>query len=533
MLPTGAGKTVIFTNLEKVRPDSYPMLVVAHREELLDQAAEKLAMSNPSLKVGKEQAQHRADRDCDVVVASIQTLGRAGSDRIEKWHPSHFKTIVIDEAHHAAASTYQNLLDYFKPQLTLGVTATPQRGDNVKLIGTFDEVVYYKSILELIEAGYLCNLVGYRVDTNCDISDVHSNAGDYVVDELVKAIDTPERNALVVKAYNDLTPGEKCLVFAANVEHANALGEAFERGGHNTAVVLGSTDRSTRAEIYGRLQSGSLKVVVNVGVLTEGFDEPSVSCIILARPTRSHLLYTQIVGRGTRLSDHKHHCTVIDLADVTKGKRPVGLPSLIGLAPDFDLDGNDVVFAAKEVGKLADQSPESAARVRSFEDIDVEYKLIDIFRPPKPSEIVQQFSALIWTELAEDHFSIGVGPEAKLQITQNALGMYSLTLDVERTRSHVFQSIDLRETFAYADGYIDSHYADTAKLLDSTSPWRGDGPTEKQVKYLKRIGVPITVDMTKGTASMIISKHIEQNPRSFAQKKAIEASQRKRMPGGW
>lgn len=509
------------------------MLVVAHREELLDQAAEKLAMSNPSLKVGKEQAQHRADRDCDVVVASIQTLGRAGSDRIEKWHPSHFKTIVIDEAHHAAASTYQNLLGYFKPQLTLGVTATPQRGDNVKLIGTFDEVVYYKSILELIEAGYLCNLIGYRVDTNTDISDVRSNAGDYVVDELVQAIDTPERNALVVKAYNDLTPGERCLVFAASVEHAHALREAFEHAGIVSDVVLGTTSRDVRAEIYERLSSGRTRVVVNVGVLTEGFDEPSVSCIILARPTRSHLLYTQIVGRGTRLYRDKYHCTIIDLADVTRGKRPVGLPSLIGLAPDFDLDGNDVVFAAKEVGKLADQSPESAARVRSFEDIDVEYKLIDIFRPPKPSEIVQQFSALIWTELAEDHFSIGVGPEAKLQITQNALGMYSLTLDVERTRSHVFQSIDLRETFAYADGYIDSHYADTAKLLDSTSPWRGDGPTEKQVKYLKRIGVPITVDMTKGTASMIISKHIEQNPRSFAQKKAIQASQRKRMPGGW
>lgn len=533
MLPTGAGKTVIFTNLEKVRPDSYPMLVVAHREELLDQAADKLAMSNPSLKVGKEQAQHKADKDCDVVVASIQTLGRSGSDRIEKWHPSHFKTIVIDEAHHAAASTYQNLLGYFKPQLTLGVTATPQRGDNVKLIGTFDEVVYYKSILELIEAGYLCNLVGYRVDTNTDISDVRSNAGDYVVDELVQAIDTPERNTLIFKAYNDLTPGQKCLIFAASVEHARALVEEGERWDLAIDLVVGSTDRDTRAEIYRRLADGRTQIVVNVGVLTEGFDEPSVSCIILARPTRSHLLYTQIVGRGTRLFGGKDFCTIIDLADVTKGKRPVGLPSLIGLAPDFDLDGNDVVFAAKEVEKLADKSPESAARVRSFEDIDVEYKLIDIFRPPKPSEIVQQYSALIWSEISEDHFSIGVGPEAKLEIAQDALGTYHLKLNVERTTSHVYQSIDLRDTFAYADSYIDKHYADTAKLLDSTSPWRGDGPTEKQVKYLKRIGVPITTDMTKGTASMIISKHIEQNPRSFAQKKAIEASKRKRMPGGW
>lgn len=528
-----SGKTVIFTNLETERADSYPMLIIAHREELLDQAADKLRASNGKLKVGKEQATHEADMDCDVVVASVPTLGRSGSSRIEKWSPHHFKTVVVDEAHHAAASTYQNVLGYFRPQLLLGVTATPQRGDNVKLSDTFDEVVYYKTIMDLIEEGWLSTLVGYRVDTNTDISGVSSNAGDYVVEELVKAIDTPERNALAVKAYNDLTPDEPCLCFAASISHAEGLVSAFREANVTADLVVGTTVRDVRADLFRQLREGELRVLVNVGVLTEGFDEPSVSSILLARPTRSHLLYTQIVGRGTRLHHGKSHCTVIDLADVTKGKKPVGLPSLVGLAPDFDLNGNDIVFAEKKVAELADRSPESAARVRSFADIDVEYKLIDIFRPPKPSEIVQEHSALIWTEITESSFVIGMGPEAKLSIREDALGRWQLMLAVGDLANQLGDSDSLREAFTQADSYILAHYPDTAKLLDSRAAWRSDGPTDKQVKFLRRIGVPITTDLTKGGASMIIDKWMKENPRSFAQQKAIEASKRKRLSGGW
>lgn len=533
VLPTGCGKTVIFTSLGKAIPDAFPMLVVAHREELLDQAAAKFAATEPDLKVGKEQAENHADLDCDIVVASVATIGRANSDRTTKWQPDHFRTIVIDEAHHAAAQSYRRVLDYFSPQLVLGVTATPQRGDSVGLNQVFDEVVFYRSILEMIEQGWLCPLVGYRVGTTTDLSDVKVANGDYVESDLVQAIDTPERNALIVKAYHDLAGKKPTLIFAAGVQHAEDIRSAFRTQSPETHVdcVLGDTTSNDRNSLYDSLREGSLDVLINVGVLTEGFDEPSVGCIILARPTRSSGLYTQIVGRGTRLYHDKLRCIVVDMADVTNGKKPVGLPTLLGLPPDFDLDGKDVLEAYKAVSKLAQKSPESASRVRSFDDIDAEYTLIDIFRPPKPSQVVLEHSNYIWAEVAEDTFSIACGPY-RVNIIPSAL-RFDVVIAKDNLPFVAMAASELREAFNMADTFITTELGADAKLYRSDAAWRGDGPTEKQQKFLRRIGVPVTTDMTKGEASLIISKYIDEHPRSFAQQKAIEASKRKRMPGGW
>ena len=140
VLPTGAGKTVIFSHLPQTKVNSLPMLVLAHRAELLYQAKEKIGWSNPELDIQIEQADNVAGH-CDVVVASVPTLGRAESERILKYPKDYFKTIVIDEAHHAAAPTYRRILDYFNPSLLLGVTATPQRSDNTRLTDVFDEIV--------------------------------------------------------------------------------------------------------------------------------------------------------------------------------------------------------------------------------------------------------------------------------------------------------------------------------------------------------------------------------------------------------
>lgn len=511
------------------------MLVIAHREELLDQAAAKFAATEPDLKVGKEQANHVADDDCDIVVASVATIGRANSDRIHKWRPEHFRTVVIDEAHHAAADSYVRILDYLDPDLVLGVTATPQRGDNVALQGVFSEVVYYKSILEMIQGGWLAPLVGYRVDTDTDISSVGSRAGDYIESELIQAIDTPERNQLIVKAYNDLAAGRPTLIFAAGIQHAKDIVETFKNHAPSVSVdcVLGETDSAVRHELFQRLRSGRCQVLVNVAVLTEGFDEPSISCIILARPTRSNGLYTQIVGRGTRLFDGKSDCIVIDLADVTKGKKPVGLPSLLGLPSDFDLDGRELTVAYDAVSELLQKSPEATSRVKSFEDIEAEYKLIDIFRPPRPSATVLEHSNFIWTEVSDGQFSIGIAPTIRLHIIGSLLGGYDLILECKGVRSGLFRSADIRETFAYADKYVERNYPAEVKVLKIDAAWRKDGPTEKQLKYLRRIGVPITADLSKGEASLIISKYIEDHPRSYTQQAVIDRAKRKKVPGGW
>jgi len=528
VLPTGAGKTVIFSHLPQFKKDSLPMLVLAHRAELLYQAKEKISWSNPELDIQIEQADNIAGY-CDVVVASVPTLGRAESERILKYPKDYFKSIVIDEAHHAAAPTYRRILDYFNAPFVLGVTATPQRSDNTRLTDVFDEIVYYKTIQDLIEDGYLCTLVGYRIKTDTDISGVATNEGDYVASQLEDAIDTPERNAHIVAAYNSLVPESKAIVFCAGVKHANNLATSFASAQIKTEVILGATDSDSRRDILARFQMGTTKVLINVGVLTEGFDEPTVETIILARPTRSTLLYTQIVGRGTRLHEGKPHCTVLDFADTTRGKKPIGLPSLLGLPPEFDLQGQDLIEVAKKYKELEDYCPGEAVRVLDPNDIELAYKRINLFMPPPPNEFVQQYSRFVWAEVAENDYHLGVDNYNSFRIYTDTLGRWVVE-HRQRTSDGVQVKLlghpeDMRDAFVRSDRWIMAKF-DT-NLIESDAAWRADGPTDAQRKLLKRIGVPVTSDMTKGTASQIISKYYEANPRPAWLDKRIKTTRSK------
>jgi len=514
VLPTGAGKTVIFTQLPQHLNNALPMLILAHREELLTQAKDKLEWSNPDLTVEIEQADKYADK-ADVVVASVPTLGRDASDRINRFPKDYFRTIVIDEAHHAAAPTYRRILDYFENSFTLGVTATPQRSDNTRLTDVFDEIVYYKTIVDLIEEGWLARLVGYRIQTNTDISEVQTREGDYVASQLQDTVNTPERNATIVASYSQICPDAKAIAFCSGVEHANDLAASFTQASITSEVIVGTTPSDERQAILQRFSTGETKVLVNVGVLTEGFDEPSVEAIILARPTRSSLLYTQIVGRGTRLFEGKEHCKVLDFADTTKGKKPLGLPSLLGLPPDFDLNGQDLVDVANKYKELEEFCPGEAVRVLSPEDIELAYKRIDLFMPPPPNEIVQQYSRFVWAEIAENTFHLGINNSNSLRIYVDALNRWTVEyhyFDEKGKSSRILgHPDDMRDSFVRADKWIVNRF-DT-NLIDATSAWRSDSPTPAQIKTLKRIGVPVTADMTKGTASQIIGKHYENNPR--------------------
>jgi len=528
VLPTGAGKTVIFSHLPQFKKDSLPMLVLAHRAELLYQAKEKISWSNPELDIQIEQADNIAGY-CDVVVASVPTLGRAESERILKYPKDYFKSIVIDEAHHAAAPTYRRILDYFNAPFVLGVTATPQRSDNTRLTDVFDEIVYYKTIQDLIEDGYLCTLVGYRIKTDTDISGVATNEGDYVASQLEDAIDTPERNAHIVAAYNNLVPESKAIVFCAGVKHANNLATSFASAQIKTEVILGATDSDSRRDILARFRMGTTKVLINVGVLTEGFDEPTVETIILARPTRSTLLYTQIVGRGTRLHEGKPHCTVLDFADTTRGKKPIGLPSLLGLPPEFDLQGQDLIEVAKKYKELEDYCPGEAVRVLDPNDIELAYKRINLFMPPPPNEFVQQYSRFVWAEVAENDYHLGVDNYNSFRIYTDTLGRWVVE-HRQRTSDGVQVKLlghpeDMRDAFVRSDRWIMAKF-DT-NLIESDAAWRADGPTDAQRKLLKRIGVPVTSDMTKGTASQIISKYYEANPRPAWLDKRIKTTRSK------
>ena len=513
VLPTGAGKTVLFAQLPIMRKNSLPMLVLAHRSELLIQAKDKIETINKDLSVGIEQAENKAGYS-DVVIASVPTLGRESSSRIEQYPKDYFKTIVVDEAHHAAAPSYRRILDYFKPDLLLGVTATPQRSDSVRLIDVFQEIVYYKSIQDLIKEGWLSPLVGYRVKTSTDISDVEIQNGEYKQDQLIEAIDNPSRNNSIVTAYNDLANAKKTVVFAAGVDHAENLAEAFRKNGSSVRVIIGTTPEEERRQILSDFKSGVVTVLVNVGVLTEGFDEPSIEAIILAKPTRSSLLYTQIVGRGTRLFDGKEHCMIIDIADTTRGKKPIGLPTLLGMPAEFDLQGQSLTDIADEFEKVKETAPGEASTVLNMEDITNAYKRIDLFMPPPPNPAVLEYSTFIWSEVGEDRFYLNTNSFESFHIYCDTLGRWAAECHVRSGANihvHVIgRGQTIRSVFAGADKWIMENRSTSLPLIDATAVWRADAPTDKQQKLLKRIGVPITNTMTKGMASQIISKWMER-----------------------
>ena len=200
-LPTGSGKTVVFADFPRYFRMQNQMLVLAHRAELLNQARDKIRQANPDLRVAVEQAGRRADPDSDVVIASVPTLGRRGSDRIQGLDADRFYLVVVDEAHHATAKTYRRVLEYFglfaprTPKLLVGFTATPKRGDGQGLDAVFEEIVFSRGLPEMIQAAYLAPVAGFRVETDIDLSRVKTRLGDFVTSQLCKQ--RPEAVALV------------------------------------------------------------------------------------------------------------------------------------------------------------------------------------------------------------------------------------------------------------------------------------------------------------------------------------------------
>lgn len=514
VLPTGSGKTVIFSHLPIIRKESTPMLVIAHRAELLHQAKNKIQQMNPDLIVEIEQAENIASK-VDVVVASVPTMGRANSDRIEKFPKNYFKTIIIDEAHHAAAPTYRRIVDYFQPNLILGVTATPQRSDSTRLIDVFQEIVYYKTIQDLIKQGWLTRLVGYRIKTETDLTEIEVNDGDFVQSQLQDTVNNPQRNASIVAAYQEICKERKTLVFAAGVQHAKDLALSFTKNSVVTEIILGETPDEERSTILQKFRNNEIKVLINVGVLTEGFDEPSVQAIILARPTKSTLLYTQVVGRGTRLDEGKENCLIIDISDTTKGKKPIGLPTLLGLPPDFDLNGQDLVDIAEEYKSLEYLSPARAMQCLSSEDIILQYKQVNLFMPVPPNKIVLQYSKLIWSEISDNLYRLTINNHESLSIYQDTLGRWTVEYyDVNKKYKQTLgYQPDMRQAFVSSDVWIQDNRAEALTLLDSNAAWRADGPTPAQSKFLKSRGIAVTPEMTKGFASQIISNIIENDPQ--------------------
>jgi superfamily II DNA or RNA helicase len=358
-LPTGAGKTVIFSELARLA--RRPVLVIAHRRELVQQARDKVARAlGDASVVAVEQGDTTAHDGAHVVVASIRSLSDERLARVVS--ARRFGLVVYDECHHATAEDNRRVLgslgvfDDDWAGTLLGFTATTVRADGVGLNKVFDRIVYSRSIAEMVAGGYLAPLRGYRIATAADLVNVTSGAGDFVVDELAEAVDIESRNALVARSIQELARDRRTLAFCVTVNHARHLARALNAIGVPTGIVYGAMKSENREQTLRDFRAGRLAAVTNVGVLTEGFDDPGVSCVAMARPTRSDSLYAQCVGRGTRTAPGKTDCLVLDFVDLSE-RTLVTLPTLAGLPRDLDLEGALLDDAERAMQGLWDDHP--------------------------------------------------------------------------------------------------------------------------------------------------------------------------------
>lgn len=343
-LPTGAGKTVIFSRLAQLAERQ--VLVLAHREELLFQAREKLQAALGSEQVvAIERGAERAAKDAKVLVCSIRSLHE--QRLAEVLGRREVGLVIYDECHHAAADDNLRVLrqmgvfdEDFSGTL-LGFTATTARGDGKALDQVFERIVYSRSLPELIDDGFLSPLRGFRISTAADLSRLSSSGLDFREHELAEAVDIEERNALVARSIQELARDRRTIAFAVTVNHARNLAHALNALGVPAGLVHGAMPSEQRAAALADFRAGRVRVMCNVAVLTEGFDDPGVSCIAMARPTRSEGLYAQCVGRGTRLHPNKQDCLILDFVDASLLSL-CGLPSLFGVPKDLDLRGEDV-----------------------------------------------------------------------------------------------------------------------------------------------------------------------------------------------
>lgn len=312
VLPTGTGKTIVFASVaaDQVRAGDR-VLILAHRGELLEQAADKLQRST-----GLVSAVEKAESTCldswfRVVVGSVQTLQRTA--RLERFPQDYFGTIIIDEAHHAITDGYRRILDYFSGAKVLGVTATPDRGDMRNLGEVFDSLAYEYKLTDAIKEGYLCRILAQTIPLQLDISSVTLSGGDYAVADLGTALDPYLEQIAAEMAVR--CKDRKTVVFLPLIRTSQKFRDLLNAHGFRAAEVNGQSE--DRREVLADFDAGKYNVLCNSMLLTEGWDCPSVDCVVVLRPTKVRSLYSQMVGRGTRLSPGKTDLLLLDFLWMT------------------------------------------------------------------------------------------------------------------------------------------------------------------------------------------------------------------------
>lgn len=454
VMATGLGKTIAFSMLALDFLPRGRVMVLAHREELIFQAYQKLT-DVTGIEPAIEMGDYHVQDDREIVVSSIQTqiAGMDGDGRMTKFNPHEFGLIIIDEAHHSRAKSYHRVIDYYRQNpnaKVLGVTATPDRADEKALGKVFEDVAYEYDIRDGINDGWLAEIRQSEVVVEgLDFSKIrNAKSGDLHGAELAAVLEQEQALHEIATPTVELVGDRKALVFAASVAQAERLTEIINRHKPDSAdFVTGTTDKVERREMFAAFARKDFQFLVNVGVATEGFDDPSIDCIVMARPTKSRSLYAQMAGRGTRPLPG-----IIDGLELPQSRKEAMRNSDKPFVEIIDFVGNSgehkLITSADVLGGNYDDTVIERAK-RNAEEKDV------------PTDVLDEL------ELAEKQI------EAEQREERERAAR-------ERIRAKVKYSTAKVNPFDVLD----------------VNPWREKGwhkgrqPTQKQLKTLENAGVP-------------------------------------------
>jgi len=456
-LPTGAGKTVIATHIIKALRNTKgfgKVLFVAHRREILNQTVRTIRRLLPGLNVQIEQGSRTAHGNGAIVLASVQTLVR----RKEKFDPKAYALIICDECHRALAPSWGEVIDYFHSQadrntLLLGMTATPQRTDGKSALEVFGRTAFEISRPDLEDLGYLVPMRYFTIRGKLDLDKVKLSAGDFQVGALSRVMNSPATRALTLKAWMEQGGGKKTIAFCAGVDHASDLAADFSLLGVRAEKIDGKS--KNRSEILKRFADGEIQVLTNYGVLTEGFDDPRVACILMARPTTSPLVYTQCVGRGLRTAPGKNACIVIDIVDRSTHQLQYGAIQMAGLPKKWRSHGSDPFRQAQSVSGIKVTRPDAFLCLREATSMEAVQSIL-MSLPPEVVTAGLDGEPVLHYEALEGTCAVETARKSARGLLNQA-GVFGARLHIDATTVRItFRESDTEnERYAYLKWHME------------------------------------------------------------------------------
>ena len=465
------------------------MLLLAHREELLTHSRDKFRLVWPGVEIGICKAEQN-DIYRQVVCGSVQTCCRAR--RLEELKKQDFQILMVDEAHHATADSYQAIIEElgFGPgssKLLLGVSATIDRQG---LGATFDKIVFARSVGTMIKAGYLSPIVARRILTNLTLEKIRIQNGDFAVTDLAEAINTPERNRFIVQKFKEYASDRKAIVFGCDVAHCHDLASAFKEAGFRAEAVWGDMDKEARIRALDDLKNGDIQIAISCGILTEGYDETSISCVVMARPTRSQTLYVQCIGRGLRKHPGKENCLILDFTD--RGHSLDSAMKLSTLIPEAmhleEVEGEEK--EDEEGGEELDRTPKIGA-------VETSDRAFDILGQAR----------FMWVQIPGGEWSLMDDEKREIVMSPVENGNYTARLYFPEGTSRLIVSSAL--PLDYAMGICEDYARRNLKIAfaDLSKQWTiaHCAPTPGQRAYLEKEGAFVE-GMSKGQAAVAIRR---------------------------